>query len=71
MRCVKATFTSTVDLRCLPALRRRRGWTQAELGRRIGAPAELISRLERALQPGETLDRMVAALTGDGADGQE
>jgi transcriptional regulator with XRE-family HTH domain len=45
--------------------RRRRGWTQAELGTKAGVSRMLVSRLERALSGGVTLDglqRVVLAL---------
>jgi transcriptional regulator with XRE-family HTH domain len=47
------------------ALRRRRGWTQAELGRRARCSAALISRVERGLATrirADQLDRIVGAL---------
>lgn len=53
---------STVDPRLLAARRRRLGLTQAALAARIGASVNELSRLERALMPGELLDRVIAAL---------
>jgi transcriptional regulator with XRE-family HTH domain len=47
------------------ALRRRRGWTQAELARRAGVSQGLVSRVERggaARLTGEVLRRLVAPL---------
>ena len=47
------------------ALRRRRGWTQTELGRRTGASAAQISRTERGAGASLTvhrLERLLAAL---------
>jgi len=51
-----------LDPRTLPALRRRLGYTQAEIGALVGSNANEVSRLERALAPGELLDRIVGAL---------
>ncbi len=58
----RPTFSPTFDVRQLPALRRRLGLTQTELAHRLGVRADEISRLERALAPGELLDRLVAAV---------
>lgn len=47
------------------ALRRRRGWTQTEVGRRAGCTASLISRIERGLARQvavERLERVAGAL---------
>lgn len=49
------------------ALRRRRGWTQTELGARSGSSASQISRLERGALRGVTLGHLERALAELGA----
>lgn len=51
----------------LRALRRRKGWRQADLGERAGVSRDVVSRAERAELAGMTmdsLDRIAAALGG-------
>lgn len=55
-------LTPTIDVRVLPAMRRRLGWTQTELARRIGCRPEEVTRVEASLRPGGVLDRIMAAL---------
>jgi DNA-binding transcriptional regulator YiaG len=50
------------DPRTVPAIRRRMGLTQAQVARMADGNVNDVSRLERALQPGELLDRMIGAL---------
>lgn len=49
------------------ALRRRRGWTQAELGRRAGCSASEISRVERGAVATLVLRRLERILEAIGA----
>ncbi|MCC7362728.1 MAG: hypothetical protein IT317_24820 [Anaerolineales bacterium] len=56
------TVAASFDPRTVPALRRRLGLTQADAARLADSNANDVSRLERALQPGELLDRLIGAL---------
>jgi len=65
-------IAAAFDPRTVPAMRRQMGLTQAQVARLAGSNVNDVSRLERALQPGELLDRLIGALqTTAKAAGQE
>jgi transcriptional regulator with XRE-family HTH domain len=51
----------------LRALRRRRGWTQAELGQRAGVSQSVVSRVERGEAEQQTVDTLLRLITPLGA----
>jgi transcriptional regulator with XRE-family HTH domain len=46
----------------LGGLRREKGLTQEQVGRMVGVRAEVVSIIERAAQPGDTIERIIRAL---------
>ena len=53
----------------LRQLRESRGWTQAELARRVGVHTNTLARLERGEHlPSEPLRRLIALTFGVGVD---